>query len=138
MRNHQPVRHTADVALRITADTLEELFHAAFEGMASIQSEKPTEENKESPIEKKINLFAPDRTALLIDFLSEVHTLSDIYNTVFTDLEIEELTDNHVSARVKSYSTSNFQEDIKAVTHSEANIHKTEKGKLETIVVLDI
>ena len=130
------IQHTADKGIRVNANTLEELFTAALEGMARIQRENniPNVESHEYTIE----IVAPDATALLIDFLSEVLTLSDIHNILFTKLSIQSLTDTQLQAVITGTQVDSLDEDIKAVTHSQADIHRTDDGRLETIVVFDM
>ena len=136
MQKIEVIQHTADKGILVQADTLEGLFTAAMEGMARIQKAEPPK--RKNDLSQKIQVSAPDRTALLIDFLSEVHTLSDIHNAVFYHILFEKISETNLEAQIEGQAITAFDEDIKAVTHSQADIHTNDEGLLETIVVFDI
>jgi len=141
MRRTHIIHHTADKGICITASSLDELFRGALEGMANIQLEEPDTDgfrDLSKEIQEQITLQAPDRTALLIDFLSDVHTLSDIHGAVFSQLRIDRLNDQKLKATISGKKVESFDEDIKAVTHSQAEIITNEEGLLETIIVFDM
>lgn len=136
MQKIEIIQHTADKGILVQGDTLEELFKAALEGMARIQKAEPA--TRADELSKTIQISAPDRTALLIDFLSEIHTLSDIHNAVFYHINFKKLSENTLEAQINGRNVTEFDEDIKAVTHSQADIQTNDEGLLETIIVFDI
>lgn len=79
-----------------------------------------------------------DRTALLIDFLSDVLVLMQTEKAVFCLTQITRLTETEVEAEIRGYRTPAFDEDIKAVTYHEANVHQRPDHKWETLVIFDI
>lgn len=143
MRSFELLSHTADLRLKASGDSLEELFHAALQGMAKIikddfcQNYGSQIKNYEK-VEKKISISATDRTTLLIDFLSEVLTVSQTEKVVFCDVNFEKLTEMELAAKVKGTKVDEFDEDIKAVTYHEAEVKKNKNGQWETIIILDI
>lgn len=136
MYNIDLIQHTADKGIRVQANSLEYLFQGALVGMAQIQ--KKDAASRPGSHKFEMDIEAPDRTALLIDFLSEIHTHSDIYNIICNHAAFQSLTETHLRAVISGTKVSGFDEDIKAVTHSQADIHKTEEGLLETIIVFDM
>jgi len=148
MRSHKILGHTADVRLFVEGSTLEELFTAALEGMAEIirgaaaenaaNRGKGMSKAKNAAIQKEISVSSANRTLLLIDFLSEILTLSQIEKVIFTSVKFHGLTAKTVKAEVYGKKVENFGEDIKAVTYHEAEIKKNKRGNLETIIVFDI
>lgn len=138
MRRSHIIHHTADKGIRIQAGRLEELFTGALRGMADIQWPEKGPEHASEEVQEQIEIQAPDRTALLIDFLSDVHTLSDIHNAVFDKVNFQLLTDQELKATLGGVRVDAFGEDIKAVTHSQAEIKTNEQGLIETIMVFDI
>lgn len=144
MRKVDLIHHTADKGIHIQADSLEELFLGALEGMTMIQKHESyadadaDDDKAVEEIRERIDLEAPDRTALLIDFLSDVHTLSDIYNAVFKSVEFKEFSEQKLKATVSGFRVETFDEDIKAVTHSQAEIINRKDGILETVVVFNM
>ncbi|MBI5913243.1 archease [Candidatus Azambacteria bacterium] len=136
MRAHQILSHTADVRLRAEGSTIEELFCAALEGMAEIQSARIT--NHELRITKNINMKSVDRTALLIDFLSEVLAQSQIEKAVFDTVAFVKLTNTELEAEISGERAEGFAEDIKAVTYHGAEIVQNSAGNYETTILFDI
>ena len=136
MRQIEQITHTADKGIHIVADRLDELFRGALEGMAELQAAE--NDASGTVCDETIDIESPDRTALLIDFLSEVLTLSHIHRAIFTGLSLDHLSDSRLAGSVRGMETDRFGEDIKAVTHSQADIRKRPDGLLETVVVFDI
>ncbi len=136
MKNFELIEHTADVRLKIEASTLEELFEIALSGMAEIIKKDVCQ--NECTIQKEINLNSIDPTALLVDFLSEVLSITHSEKIVFCKINFEELIDTKIRCIVFGAKVDGFDEDIKAVTFHEAEIKKTSKGNFETIIIFDI
>ncbi len=136
MIKYELIPHTADIRLKISGATQEELFTASLQGMSSIlkkdvQIDKLTES-------KEIKIKSCDMTSLLIDFLSEVLTASQIQKTVFYKIKFLKLGENELHAIISGTKVNAFCEDIKAVTYHEADVHKNVSGDLETAIVFDI
>jgi SHS2 domain-containing protein len=127
--------HTADSRIRVSGSDSEELFNAALKALAHLLKED-TAGKKEA--EKSISLVSTDQTTLLVDFLNQVLTLSQINREIYTDAIFEELADKSVKAKIFGEKVQKFDKDIKAVTYHEAEIKKSPEGGLETNIVLDI
>jgi SHS2 domain-containing protein len=131
--------HTADVRMEIRADELPELFEAGVEGLAAL-----LQPSLSSPLEANwdlvmpITVSAPDITLLLLDVLSEVLTHSNIEKAVFLKLDVLNMSEMMFKGRIFGLYTSGFEEDVKAVTYTEANIRKDDAGKWLTQIVFDI
>lgn len=136
MRTHQTLSHTADIRLRVEADSLPELFVAAIEGMASVQ--KLNIKNQISKIKRLVEIKSIDETALLIDFMNEVLYQSQTNREIYIEVKFLEFSETALKAEIYGQKVDEFDEDIKAVTYHEAKIVKNEKGNLETIIVFDI
>ncbi|HYW35959.1 MAG TPA: archease [Balneolaceae bacterium] len=136
---HEILPHTADLRMRVTADTIPGLFQSGLEGLNQVLlANFDPRKSDTTAITKTINLESPDTTSLLIDFLSEVLTLSQIYKTIFHDLNITTLTAAQLRATITGQAVGAFDEDVKAVTYHEAEIKQNNRGKWETIIVYDI
>ena len=140
MKSYQFLSHVADVRLKVEADSLKELFSAALEGMSNLikTNIKTIEMSPEETQKEKIEISSIDETALLIDFLSEVLTYTQMKKTVYFRIKFEKLTNNFLSASIYGIKVDKFDEDIKAVTHHEAEIKQDIDGNLKTIIVFDI
>lgn len=143
MKSYEFISHTADVRLKIKGDSLEELFLAALQGMGNlikknICSDESIQNSKEEVLKEKIEVVAPDLTSLLIDFLSEVLTASQVNKVVYCKVKFEKIDHNNIKAIIYGTMVENFDEDIKAVTYHEAEVKKNNEGLWETIIIFDI
>lgn len=131
------LEHTADIRMLVNGKSQEELFREALKGMMSVI--KSEIKNLKTRIEKReIAVKADDRTALLVDFLSEVLALSQINGEIYTEVNFSEFSEKELRAELNGFKAKNFDEDIKAVTYHEAEIKQNEKGEWETTLIFDI
>jgi SHS2 domain-containing protein len=130
--------HTADIRLKIESDSLPELLMAGLSGMNRLLKKEPPVKNGESPVFQTITINSVDTTTLLIDFLSEILTLSYIHGTIFNEVDFTHISDHETSAIIHGVKVDKFDEDIKAVTYHEADVHKKKNGKWETVIIFDI
>jgi SHS2 domain-containing protein len=130
--------HTADVRFRLTADSLEEVFHAGIESLADFLYEGVCGDAKHFDITHEIDISSIDTTTLLVDFLSDVLTQSYHDKAIFCRTDILTLSKNQLRAKIFGKKVSEFQDDIKAVTYHEAEVQKNEDGKWQTYLIIDI
>lgn len=131
--------HTADVRLKVTGGTRGDVFRLALEAMAELMKENFCRTGKEDFFrEEKLELKSIDGTSLLVDFLSEVLTLSHINKSIYCEVIFDVLTETEIRASVRGKATNRFDKDIKAVTYHEAELKSNEKGQWESILVFDL
>lgn len=138
MGSFEFIEHTADKGFRVEAKDLKDLFATSVLGLFKLLREDLSPDATEPKISDSLELKAQDETALLVDFLSEILTLSHIHKTVFIRSDIKEINSNKVRADIYGIRVDYFDEEIKAVTFHQADIHKNEKGLLQTNIVFDI
>lgn len=139
MTAFQFLPHTADVRLKVTGETLEEIFGSAMLGMSFLQKKDYCKQEERLFFsQERIQIKATDRTSLLIDFLSEALTLSHINKVVYCEISFHKFIETELSATIKGNKVNSFDEDIKAVTYHEAEIKLNESGQLETMIIFDI
>jgi len=140
VKSYHFLPHVADIRLKVEGDSLEKLFTASLEGMNNLikTSSCPAGKTDEESLKEKIEISSIDATSLLIDFLSEILTYSQINKAIYCKVKFEKLTNNFLSATIFGKSVDAFDEDIKAVTYHEAEIKKDEKGIFSTIIIFDI
>lgn len=138
MKEWQYHAHTADIRLKVKADSLEELLEAALEGMSGILSEDLCRHSREFPLTIEVEVNAQDATSLLIDFLSEVLTLSHIHRAIFCRLQVEKLSSQYLIGKIHGQNVSEFDDDIKAVTYHEAEVIENLDGTWYTNIIFDI
>ena len=134
MRSLEFISHTAEAGIRVRADTLEELYRGALEGMAEwLKPASTRNADRREPL--TVNSSLPD--TLLVDFLIDVLTRSQIERAVFYDLEMRMLDSDHLECTVIGQSVDHFEDDIKAITYHGAGIRQN-GGCYETEVIFDI
>lgn len=126
------IDHTADVGIRIEAETLEDLFIVAGEGMIAVVFDDIPDGWPES---HRIELTAPDAESLLVDWLSELLYLFEVKRFVFREAAFEKFRNGELKAEVRGikYSGSIAGTEIKAVTH-----HLLEIVKIDTLFSTEI
>ncbi len=137
MKKFEILPHTADVRLKVTGDSLEELFTAALEGMNKIIKNDCGNRSHAEYIEK-IKIDSADESMLIIDFLSEVLTLSHKNKVIYCVKTFNKLESNELEIIIEGNKVDGFDEDIKAVTYTEAEIIKNNLNEYEIIIVFDI
>jgi SHS2 domain-containing protein len=137
MREFEFIAHRADVALLARGDTLENLFLAALQGMNQILKQGFCESRHPIAIRQKLFLRSVDFSSLLIDFLSEVLTLSYEEKAVFCQVDSLNLSPHSLQAEIGGSRVNQFDEDIKAVTYHQAEIQKKGSG-YEIQIIFDI
>lgn len=129
--------HTADIRMKIEADSPEEIFKGAFEGLQKLLKPKLTKKRSDTH-DEKITLESYDQTLLLVDFLNRVLSLSHINRIIYDQIEIVQLSDKKISATIKGSPEDNWEEDIKAVTYHEAYVVQKQNGEWECKLIFDI
>lgn len=134
--SYEPLEHTGEAKIRVTGDTLEELFGSALRGM--IDTLHPDEETSSDRMVADISLAAPDATVLLVDFLNAA--LSSAYDkrAAYRNVEFGRLSETGISATLSGPRFRSLGDDINAVTYHEADVRKNDDGVWETSLVFDI
>jgi len=131
---YEILQHTADVRLRVTASSLEELFADALRGLMEVMG-APVGAHSVRP--ESIEIDSAGVTALLVDFLNEALVRAVVRRRSFTGVTFASLGQTHLSATLTSVPAVSFDEDVKAVTYHEAEVRRNEEG-WTTMLVLDI
>lgn len=130
--------HTADIRMRINGSDLKELFTSGVQGMASVLKEDICK-TVESPVkESKVQLKSVDSTSLLIDFLSEVLTRTYVDKVIYCTIRFTHITENELEGVLYGYPAGSLDEEIKAVTYTEAKVQRTADNQWASYVVFDI
>lgn len=128
------IEHTADVRLRVSAASPEELFMEALRAtMGLLQPDTGIH-----AIQRDITIEAADRTALLIDFLSEALSSAHARREVYENVMFTTFTEQRLQGRLLGHEAIAFGDDVKAVTYHQADVHRQPDGTWQTIIVYDI
>lgn len=138
MRRYEFLGHMADVRLRIEGDSPEELFQAALDGMSNLMKQGFCRRKGARTFEHELSISSNDMTSLLLDFMAEVLTQSQIHHVIFYAVQFKGLKEKQLRAKIIGEKVSTWDKDVKAVTYHEAEIKKNKEGHYYTTVVFDI
>ncbi len=130
------IEHTADIGIKIQGNNLEELFESGFYGVLSIVASRKALISES----KTVELYAPDKESMLVDFLNEILYLVNGENWLpakIVELNIDENNLKSVISGEKFSSTDIIKTEIKAATYHNINIKKN-VDIWETNVVFDL
>ncbi len=134
MKEYEILEHTTDLKIRAFGKTKEELFSNLLKGI--FLAARPEIKDKIEKI-KKVKIRSIDEQGLLVDFLSEALTLSDINNEAYFEARFKKLTETELEAEILGQPIKKFGLEIKAVTYHGLEIKKV-KGLWEATVLFDI
>jgi SHS2 domain-containing protein len=128
--------HTADLGIRVSAATLEELFADAGRGLCGViagdlgQIRASTEESFTIP--------GSDLTWLLFDWVSELHAAFELRRMLFTEFTVTIATDGlRGRARGERYDPARhvLAHEIKAITQHDLSLDRTAHGWTAVLIV---
>ncbi|MGH3452589.1 MAG: archease [Haloechinothrix sp.] len=134
MTGFEILEHTADVGIRATGDTLEQVFEQATLGLVDIAGIAVDDSGE--PI--LIDLEAGDAGALLVDWLSEVLWLHDSRDSLVASVEIESVSDGRVRGQVALSPRGERNPEgtqVKAITYHRLRVEETPGGWLAEVYV---
>lgn len=129
----EEIQHTADVALRIWAETLPDLFAEAARGLNALAGAALAPGPR---LRRTFRAEAPDAESLLVAFLSELVYYAEQENLGFDVFDIQ-IVENRVSAVMEGAPLAALHKTIKAVTFHNLAIHRSVNG-YEVEIVFDV
>lgn len=138
--NYQYIDHTADIAVKITADSLKELFVNAASALVNSTAEN-LKFGKTETIRINLNEYSVEE--LMVGFLGELNYFFSVKKWLLKSINkivIEEY-ENIWQLKTECEGSSEVEftprDEIKAVTFHQMEI-KFSKGMYETVMVFDI
>ncbi len=139
--NYKQIDHTADIAFKVSGESLEELFSAAAEAWRSSVVEETNYCKREN---KVIEIKSSLQEQLLVDFLSELNfylfTRKWLFNLV-KKMKIKNENDTWIlTGKIEGMPLSaeiEIKQEIKAITFHQMNIEKI-GNQYSTLLVFDI
>ena len=132
----EEIEHTADVALKVWGADLATLFANAARGMAALLAGSESVELRPT-MEELIELSAYDVETLLVSWLEELLYLAEERELLFDAFTFYEIDPQHLRAKAQGGTVDQIHLGIKAVTFSEMDVQRGERG-LETKIVFDV
>ncbi len=135
------VEHTADLAMELEAPSLEELFLGAAGGMLGVllgsEGGRRVEPSKAVSQRRTLELEAPDREALLVEWLRELLYLHAAEGLLYRDAEIQRLGDTRLVAQVSFETESGVgavERELKGVTYHDLAVSRRGNGWYARVV----
>lgn len=125
--------HTADVAVRVWAESLPELFIEAAHGMYTLSRVEPAPGPR---ITRTLKQEGPDSESLLVAFLSELVYSVEQENLVFDTFKVD-LHGSKLKVSMSGVPILSLSKSIKAVTYHNLQIRKEEHG-FQAEIVFDV
>ncbi len=136
MNGHELEEHTGEVRLRLEAADWPGLFTEAARALAELMTGAPdVKPPAGQPVE--LTVHAPDRAALLVEWLNELVFLSETRKEVLGEATVVSATANEVVATVRGYEPAVLKTAVKAATLHEARVDQRD-GRWHATVVLDV
>lgn len=141
----QTIEHTGDLAITVESSSLEALFATAALALARLLlgeesgAWRADAEGGEAT-GREVRVESSDRAALLVDWLRELLYLQLSEEAVISAVEVEELGEWRVVARVRltpMTEEANIERELKAVTYHDAELSERD-GRWFARIVFDI
>lgn len=116
--------HTGELKLRLESTTLEGLFVEAARALAEIVAGEPGAEvqgaasapGNPTAVVRDVRLEAPDRDALLVDWLNELIFASEHDKCVYDRVSMKSLSEQALAAEIRGRNTERLCRPVKAAT----------------------
>lgn len=130
------VEHTADLAVEVWGKDFPSLLVHAAEAMFALQG---LPRAVEPTVRRRVELSAPDRESLLVDWLNELLYLSESHDELYTAFELAEVSGPGAALRARAFGQKGHptKRKIKAATFHDLRI-AGDSGELRTRIVFDV
>jgi len=134
---HVSEEHAGELALRLEAPTLPELFEEAGRALAATMRGRGI---RGAPrVALKVAVEAPDRETLLVEWLNELVFRAEVEHVLFSDFDVEQLSDRRLVATVggRRLGPGRLRNPVKAATLHGLSLAE-EGGRVAATLVLDV
>ncbi|HSB20938.1 MAG TPA: archease [Anaeromyxobacteraceae bacterium] len=132
---HVIEEHTGELAIRLEAPTLPALFEEAGRALSGRMRGRALRGAPRA--ELGIAVSAPDREALLVEWLNELVFRAETEHVLFTDFRVERLSDRELSATALGRRVGRLRNPVKAATLHGLSVAEGARGAAAT-VILDV
>lgn len=138
MSPYEILSHAADLKIKASGETKEEVFSEMLRGMfESINPEFNFAGKEAEKTAQNIMIKSANQVNMLVEFLNEALYLSDTLNEAYFVADFKKLTDTELEATFHGQKIKKFAKEIKAATYHGAKIEQKD-GRWEAVVLLDI
>jgi len=138
------LEHRADIKIKVSGKTLEELFKNSVFAMAEILYKNLKLKTENLKLAKTLITKSADKEILLVDFLNDVLGGSQINQAIYPEVKLVDFQPDgikgvsYLKAEISGYAIERFDEDIKAVTYHDLRIHQSKNGIWEATILFDV
>ena len=134
---HTFAAHTGEVEIHLEAPSLAELFREAGLALAEVMAGGPPPAPAPAGDAQRVELFAPDRDALLFDWLNELVFRAERDRRLYPGIAVERAGDRELVASIRPAEVPELRTLVKAATFYGLRITETPRG-FAANVVLDV
>jgi SHS2 domain-containing protein len=128
------VEYSGDVALEVWGRDRAELLANATRGLCGLMTWSRVEPGSS----RRIEVRAPDLTALLVDWLSAVILAAATHAELYADAAMDDVTDVHAAGALRAapldVARHELRFDVKAATYHDVLVEKTADGYRARVV----
>lgn len=143
VRGHETIEHTADMGLRGWGETPAEAFEETALAMFDLMIDR---KGIVAEIDHTLSIGGRDLTGLLIEFLNELLSLSDIEETAFVSVRIERFEgsgedwelDAVIGGIPRGKCRKRLLAEVKAATWYGASVNHENDGRWVAVCVVDL
>ncbi len=132
---HSFEEHRGELEIRVDGPTLAAVFVEAGRALAELMNATPLE--APAGLSDEVVVSAPDREALLVEWLNELVYRSETERAIFTGLEIAHLSDRQLVATIRGTRVAGLRNPVKAATYHGLSIAE-KAGGVTAKVILDV
>jgi SHS2 domain-containing protein len=127
--------HTSEVAIRLEAPSLAALFVEAARALMELMGGGPPPAATDPPVE--IRLHAPDRDALLVDWLNELIFRVETTGALYGEVRVAHVDETNLLAALRGTPAPDLRPLVKAASFHGLRITR-HAGGLDATVILDV
>jgi SHS2 domain-containing protein len=127
----EEVEHTADIAMRVSAPDLAELFRRAAAGLYHLAGMRLAATPRH---DRRLRLTAVDWESLLVAWLNELLHLQEQDNTAYDEIDFVAIDHETLDVGLRGGRVIAWTRDIKAVTFHKLRVEAVATGWRATIV----
>lgn len=132
------VKYTTEIEIKVLAPSLEGLLRDNLEIMNDILKKGGCDNVGHFDCQMCTEISADNATDLLIDFLSDILSLTYMQKTLFCNVYFSEFSENSISAHLYGKWLGSFDERIRGVSYLGTNVRRNEENIWESHVIFDL
>lgn len=135
--SHRLEPHLGELRIAVSAPSLAALFEEAARALAGVGAGASADDGVHDDEVERIALTAPDREALLVDWLNELIYLGETRRRIYDRVRVLAVDDHALTAEVRGRPAASDRVLVKAATFHGLQIREDAAGASAT-VLLDI